>query len=398
LELGRGWPGLYKFAAVLPETSSLRSNSSHRRQHRTKNAFPERSLIIRPHRVAVHLSSLLFAASISSAATIDAAQTAAVRTIPARTISTPTTVSPAMQKHIAPAWDGSTAAVSLTREQWKALIKETDEPKAKEAESLKEHLHVTVEEKTMAGVHVYLVTPDSIPEENRKRLLVHVHGGAYVFFGGMAATGEAILMAHYAKTEVLSIDYRMPPDFPFPAAIDDCVAVWKEVSKLHTPRNVGLFGSSTGGGMTLAIVIRLKELGLPLPGALMAGTPWSDLTKTGDTYFTNQFIDNVLGSDDGMLEAAAKLYAGMHDLKEPLISPVYGDLSGFPPTVLLSGTRDLFLSNTVRVHQKLLESGVDADLLVFEGQSHGQYLEADTPECAVALREVAQFFNRNLDR
>ena len=75
----------------------------------------------------------------------------------------------------------------------------------------------------MAGVHVYLVTPYSIPEENRKRLLVHVHGGAYVFFGGVAATGEAILMAHYAKTEVLSIDYRMPPDFPFPAAIDDSV-------------------------------------------------------------------------------------------------------------------------------------------------------------------------------
>jgi epsilon-lactone hydrolase len=363
-----------------------------------QECLPERSLIIRPHRIVAHLSSLLFAASISSVATIDAAQIAPLRTIPARTIPTPTTVSPAMQKQIAPAWDGSTAAVALSREQWKAWIKETDEPKAKEAEFLKEQLHVTVEEKTMAGVHVYLVTPDSIPEENRKRLLVHVHGGAYVFFGGVAATGEAILMAHYAKTEVLSIDYRMPPDFPFPAAIDDSVAVWKEVSKLHTPRNIGLFGSSTGGGMTLAIVIRLKELGLQLPGALMAGTPWSDLTKTGDTYFTNEFVDNVLGSNDGMLEAAAKLYAGTHDLKEPLISPVYGDLTGFPPTVLLSGTRDLFLSNTVRVHQKLLESGVNADLLVFEGQSHGQYLEADTPECSIALREVAQFFDRNLGK
>jgi acetyl esterase/lipase len=190
----------------------------------------------------------------------------------------------------------------------------------------------------------------------------------------------------------------MPPDFPFPAAIDDTVAVWKEVIKSYTPRNVGLFGTSTGGGMTLATVIRLKQLGLPLPGALMAGTPWSDLTKTGDTYFTNEFVDNVLGSNDGTLEAAAKLYAGKHDLKEPLISPVYGDLSGFPPTVLLSGTRDLFLSNTVRVHQKLLQAGVHADLLVFEGQSHAQYLEADTPECAIALREVAQFFDRNLDK
>jgi monoterpene epsilon-lactone hydrolase len=303
-----------------------------------------------------------------------------------------------MQKHIAPAWEGSTAAVTRTSEQWKAFIKQVDAPEAKEAESLKKRLQVTVEENTVAGVHVYRVKPESVPEENRKRLLVHIHGGAYVFFGGIAATGEAILMAHYAKTEVLSIDYRMPPDFPFPAAIDDTVAVWKEVIKSYTPRNVGLFGTSTGGGMTLATVIRLKELGLPLPGALMAGTPWSDLTKTGDTYFTNELVDDVLGSNDGTLEAAAKLYAGTHDRKEPLISPVYGDLSGFPPTVLLSGTRDLFLSNTVRVHQKLLQAGVHADLLVFEGQSHAQYLESDTPECAIALREVAQFFDRNLDR
>ena len=163
-----------------------------------------------------------------------------------------------------------------------------------------------------------------------------------------------------------------PRNSPLPAALDDSVAVWREIIKSHTPRNVGLFGTSAGGGLTLAIVIKLKELGLPLPGALMAGTPWSDLTKTGDTYFANEFVDNVLGTIDGSLDAAARLYAGTHDLKEPLLSPVYGDLSGFPPTILISGTRDLFLSNTVRVHQKLLESVVRADLLVFEGQSHAQ--------------------------
>jgi monoterpene epsilon-lactone hydrolase len=331
-------------------------------------------------------------------ATTAAAQATAVRTVPTRTLPVPTTVSPEMQKHIAEAWDGSTATVTRTPEQWKADQKKVNEPEAKEAEVLKGQLHVSVEEKTIAGVHVYRVTPDNIPEQNRNRLLVHVHGGAYVFFGGMAATGEAILMAHYAQTEVISVDYRMPPDFPFPAAIDDTVAVWKEVIKSHTPRNVALFGTSTGGGMTLATVIRLKELGLPLPGALMAGTPWADLTKTGDSYFTNEFVDNVLGSYDGSLEAAAKLYAGTHDRKEPLLSPIYGDLSGFPPTVLLSGTRDLFLSNTARVHQKLLQSGVHADLLVFEGQSHADYLQYDSPECAIALREVAQFFDRNLDR
>jgi acetyl esterase/lipase len=220
--------------------------------------------------------------------------------------------------------------------------------------------------------------------------MVHVHGGAYVFGGGEAAASEAILMANFGKIEVVSVDYRMPPDFPFPAAIDDGMAVWKEVAKSRDTKNLGLFGTSTGGGMTLAMVLKMKELKLPLPGAIMAGTPWSDLTKTGDTFYTNEFVDNVLGTNDGLLSAAAKLYAGKHDLKEPLLSPVYGDLSGFPPTILISGTRDLFLSNTVRVHQKLLQAGGVAELLVFEGESHAQYSAApDAPETAAAWRSAS---------
>ena len=118
-----------------------------------------------------------------------------------------------------------------------------------------------------------------------------------------------------------------------------------------------------------------------MPGAIAPGTPWSDMTKTGDTYFANEMVDNVLVSNDGWLADAANLYANGHDLKDPMLSPVYGDLHGFPPTILTSGTRDLFLSNTVRVHRKLRAAGVVADLMVFEGQSHAQYLFVpDAPE------------------
>jgi len=287
--------------------------------------------------------------------------------------------------------------MSLTSDQWKAMIKHEDEAEAKTAASLEKQFHVTDEEKTIVGVHVYLIHPDVIAPENRNRLLVNVHGGAYILFAGRACLSEAVLMAHYAKAEVLSIDYRMPPDHPFPAAIDDTVAVWKEVLKTHPAKNLALFGTSAGGGLTLATVLRLKELHLPLPASILAGTPWSDLTKTGDTYFTNEYIDNVLGSEDGQLDAATKLYAGAHDRKEPLLSPVYGDLSGFPPTILISGTRDLFLSNTVRVHQKLLKAGVEAQLLVFEAASHAEYLVApDSPESADAFNEAAQFLTRHL--
>jgi epsilon-lactone hydrolase len=325
------------------------------------------------------------------------AQTVPVRTIPARTIPTPTTVSPELQKAIAPACAVPSSPPPRTKEEWEASIHASDAGGDKSFDQVQKKFHVTVEKGELGGVTIYDIKPDAIPEENRRRVLMHVHGGAYVYGGGTNAASEGIILAHYGEIEVIAVDYRMPPEFPFPAALDDSVAVWKELIKTHTPRNMGIFGTSAGGGLTLATVIRLKELGLPLPGAIMAGTPWADLSKTGDTYATNEFVDNVLCTSNGLLEAAAKLYAGTHDLKEPLLSPIYGDLSGFPPTVLLSGTRDQFLSNTVRVHQKLLQSGVEAELLVFEGESHGQYA-ADVPESAIAYKEVAEFFDRHLDR
>jgi acetyl esterase/lipase len=326
------------------------------------------------------------------------AQTFAPRSVPARSISVPHDVSPQLQKIISRPVSTSAPSVPKTTEEWKKFIRARDTEEEKGIPDLEKQFHVRVRSGTIAGVHIYHVTPESILDANRGRLLMHVHGGAYVLFGGLAATGEAILVAHYTRMETVSVDYRMPPDFPFPSAVDDSVAVWRELIKIHNPRSMALFGTSAGGGLTLATVLKLKELGVPLPGALMAGTPWADLSKTGDTEFTNEYIDNVLVRYDGELAAEARLYAGSHDLKEPLLSPVYGDLKGFPPTVLLSGTRDLFLSDTVRVHQKLLRAGVDAQLLVFEGESHAQYLEHQTPESAAALTEVAQFLVRHLDK
>jgi len=226
-----------------------------------------------------------------------------------------------------------------------------------------------------------------------------VHGGGYVLGPGESGTREAILMAGYGKMKVISIDYRMPPDFPYPAAMDDAMAVWSEVVKTNDPNNMAIFGTSTGGGMTLAMVLRARKEGLPFPAAIAPGTPWSDMTKTGDTFFTNEMVDNILVSNDGWLGDAARLYANGTDLKDPQLSPIYGDFTGFPPTILTSGTRDLFLSNTVRVHRKLRQAGVVADLNVFEGQSHAQYMgDAFAPETKEHFTELTRFFDRYLGK
>jgi acetyl esterase/lipase len=321
-----------------------------------------------------------------------------IREVPAKNLEVPTNgVSSQEQALIGsplpPFWNDHPQGAAA----WKTLIKTRADAVIKTLPALREKLGVKSEQVTIAGVNCYIITPDNMPEQNRNRLLVHVHGGGYVFGPAESATREAILMAGFGKLKVVSIDYRMPPDFPYPAAMDDAMAVWKEVARTNDPKKMAIFGTSTGGGMTLAMVLRARAEGLPLPAATAPGTPWSDMTKTGDTYFTNEKVDNILVSNDGWLGEAAKLYANGHDLKDPQLSPVYGDFAGFPPTILTSGTRDLFLSNTVRVHRKLRQAGVVSDLHVFEGQSHAQYAgDPDAPETREHFGELAAFFDKYL--
>ena len=187
------------------------------------------------------------------------------------------------------------------------------------------------------------------------------------------------------------------PDFPFPAALDDAVGVYRELLKTTEARRIGIFGTSAGGSLTLTTLLRAKMEGLPMPGAIAPGTPTVDLSRTGDTLFTNAFVDNVLGTQDGFIRATALLYANGRDLKDPLLSPIYGDVHGFPPAILTSGTRDLYLSNTVRMHRKLRAVGVEAVLQLWEGQSHAQYMaDANAPETREYHDEVARFFDRHL--
>jgi monoterpene epsilon-lactone hydrolase len=340
---------------------------------------------------------ILLATAIAALSTTAYAQSG-LREVPAKELAVPTNdVSKQAQAMIGAPLPGFWNNHPKDAAEWKALIKMRADQIVATLPGLREKFGVKSEQVTIAGVPCYILTPDTIPEQNRNRVLVHVHGGGYVFAPAESATREAILMAGFGKFKVISIDYRMPPDFPYPAAMDDAMAVWKEVVKTNDPKKMAIFGTSTGGGMTLAMVLRAKTEKLPLPAATAPGTPWSDMTKTGDTYFTNEKVDNILVSNDGWLGDAAKLYAAGHDLKDPQLSPVYGDFSGFPPTILTSGTRDLFLSNTVRVHRKLRQAGVVSDLHVFEGQSHAQYQgDPDAAEVKEHFAELTAFFDKYL--
>jgi acetyl esterase/lipase len=319
------------------------------------------------------------------------------RDVPARNLPVPDTVSPQVQKLIAAPLRSGWDVLPKTGEDWKAIAEAGAAATLKNLPALRERMKVKVEKATIDGVRAFIVTPETIAPENRNRVLIHMHGGCYVLSPGEAALPEAVMMAGFGGFKVISVDYRMPPEAYFPAALDDGTTVYKNTLKTTDAKNIAIFGTSAGGALTLEIVLRAKQLGLPVPGAIAPGTPMSDVTKVGDTFHTNELVDNVLVSRDGFCDAGAKVYAAGHDMKDPLISPVYGDMNGFPPTILTSGTRDLLLSNTVRVHRKLRQAGVEAILQVYEGQSHAHYLRDDSaPETKEYFAEVSGFFNRHM--
>lgn len=260
-------------------------------------------------------------------------------------------------------------------------------------------LKVQIEWDKINGVSVAHLTPAVIANNNRNRLFVFVHGGAYIYGVGDAGLTEGIVIAQRLEIPVLSIDYRMPPAHPFPAAVDDVVTVYRHLLESRSPGTMTIGGTSAGGGLALASVHRFRQLNLPTPAAVYAGTAWADLTKTGDTLYTNEGLDRILVTYDGSLGAAANLYAGDHDLKDPLISPVYGDFNDFPPVILVTGTRDMFLSDVVRTHRKLRAAGVDADLHVYEGMSHAGYIIVmDSPESLDMYAELSKFVNKHVDK
>ena len=322
------------------------------------------------------------------------------REIPARSLPVPGTVSDELKKFVARPLDPVLGISPDSPDQWKSLVAQKTVLDVPKFERLLERFPVSIEPVTIAGVNAFIVSATEIPVHNAERILLHLHGGGYVFNGGRTGLGEAVLMAYHGKFRVISVDYRMAPDFPYPAALEDAVAVYRELLKKSKSGKIAIFGTSAGGGLAAATVLKLQELGMPLPGAVGLGTPWTDLTRTSDSLFTNQYVDNAIVGYDGLIAGCAKIYAGTNDMKDKFISPVYGEYTkDFPPTVFTTGTRDLFLSDTIRLERKLRMASVETRIQVFEGMSHAQYISAFmAPESKEAFEEIARFFDKYLER
>lgn len=250
-----------------------------------------------------------------------------------------------------------------------------------------------VETRPIAGVTCHIATPPALGETWRRRVYLYLHGGALVFGGGRVAKAFGAATADRIGITTVSVDYRMPPDHPFPAAPEDCLAVYRSLLETWDPAHIVIGGGSAGGNLAAATTLMIRDRGLPLPAAVILLTPEVDLTEAGDTFRTNALLDVQL---KGGLPECNALYAAGHDLNDPYVSPLFGDFAaGFPPTFIQSGTRDLFLSNSVLMHRKLRRAGIAAELHVWEAMPHGGFGFGDAPENREIDAEVRAFIARH---
>ena len=251
---------------------------------------------------------------------------------------------------------------------------------------------LTVETRTIGGVIVYVVTPVKAPPERCKPHL-SIHGGGWTSLSGKMARLLAQVQAQQYGGTVYGVDYRTPPDHPFPAPLDDCLTVYRELVKTHPPGDILVAGGSAGANLAAALMLKARDVGLPPPKALILENLFADATCSGDTLETNQYVDTLLKV--WSKDANVAVYAHGADLDDPYLSPLKGDLSrGFPPTYLRSGTRDLFLSDTVRFHAALRKAGVQADLYIGEAMPHGGF-GGRTPEDEEARQDTLRWLAKH---
>jgi acetyl esterase/lipase len=304
-----------------------------------------------------------------------------------RVIRVPDTVSPEARKTLAR--QPGAAAKSLAENRAR-----TDEFRVRRSAEARGLFPVRIEARTIGGVRSDVITPLAIPAAKRDRILINVHGGGFITDSGSLV--EGIPIANLTSTTVVSVYYRLAPEHPFPAAVDDAVAVYREILKTHKPSDVGLFGTSAGAILTAETAVKLRQLGLALPAALGVFSGTGDLGKPGDSRAI--FTLSGFGGPQPEMEVQSSPYAGKTDPRDPVLSPLYADVKGFPPTLFVTSTRDILLSGTTILHRAFLRAGVDAQLVVFEALPHAFWYDYNLPETREALGIMAGFFDRCLGR
>jgi len=309
-----------------------------------------------------------------------------------RVVPVPKTISVEAQRLLArPASDAAKPETLAERRS------HTDEWQTRTGKVFEAKYPVKIEESQIAGVPVRIITPPNVPASNRERVLINLHGGGFNSDSGSFT--ESIPVAFLSGTKVVAVLYRLAPEHPFPASLDDAVAVYRELLKTHKPQNIGIFGTSAGAILTGEVAVKLRSLGLPEPGALGIFSGMGDFSTNGDSsalYALNGFsghLDPPRAPVEGSNE-----YAGQVALNDPSLSILYADLHGLPATLFITSERDLLLSGTTILQRAFLRAGDETQLVVFEALPHAFWNDPALPETREADEVMANFFKVRLGR
>lgn len=228
----------------------------------------------------------------------------------------------------------------------------------------------------------------------RDKAILYFHGGGYVIGSPQGHRPHVAKVVQGSGIPALVIDYRLAPENPFPAALDDALAgyCWLLEQKI-APEHIVFMGDSAGGGLCLAALLAIRQQDLPLPGGAVALSPWTDLTCSGESLKSNEKVDPLTWRESWTI--FSKYYVGEHDAADPLVSPLFGDLAGLPPLLLFVGNDELLRDDAVRYAEKAKAAGVDVTLRVGEGMFHCYPVCAPMfPEATEAMQELTRFIQQ----
>jgi epsilon-lactone hydrolase len=251
---------------------------------------------------------------------------------------------------------------------------------------------------SLAGVHTYTYAPRSgISDKNKARVLINLHGGGFSGCWPGCAELESIPISALMKIKVVTVDYREGPDNKFPAASEDVASVYRELLKAYKPRNIGIYGCSAGGMLTAMSLAWFQTHGLPTPGAVGIYCASAGAFGGDATYVAFPFGEGRMPPTRPPGQSQLAYFSGA-DTKDPLVSPMSSPqiLAKFPPTLLITATRDFAMSGTIHTDAELTKRGVKTELHVWDGLFHGFFYNADVPESRDAFNIMISFFDRNL--
>lgn len=292
----------------------------------------------------------------------------------ARAVMTPM-LDPSAQPQVTPEMMRDPATLTFFRTMASEMLKPISEGRAA-------RFGVDIADDTMGGVPVKIIHKTGSPAQNR--LLINFHGGGFVVDSG--SLSESIPIAGLTGIPVATVYYRLAPEHPFPAAVDDAVAVYRDALRHHAPAEIGIFGTSAGAVLALQLLARLKMEELPLPAAAGIFSGSGDLSKVGDC---EAYLPSLTAGQTSVEMVGG--YCADTPRDHPLLSPNHGDLTGLPPIMLMASTRDQLLSHTLIADLALRRAGVDVDLRVYEGMMHAFWAWIECPETDVALAAQATF-------